>query len=41
MQKVPLKDILAAIDLGAKEVWDEFTPEQKKTIHFILLNIYM
>ena len=40
-KKIPLKDILAAIDLGAKEVWDEFTPEQKKTIPFFLLNRYM
>jgi len=29
-----LKDILAAIDLGAKNLWDEFDDEQKKMCEF-------
>lgn len=39
--KLELKDILGALDLGAKEVWDEFTDEQKKSVAFFLLNRYM
>jgi len=39
-QKLPLKDILAAIDMGAKSVWDEFTDEERKQISFWLLNRY-
>tara|TARA_B100000424_G_scaffold94421_1_gene71100 strand:+ start:611 stop:1090 length:480 start_codon:yes stop_codon:yes gene_type:complete len=41
MDKIPIKDILAAIDLGAKNVWDEFSEEQKKSISFFLLNRYV
>ena len=41
MDKIPIKDILAAIDLGAKNVWDEFSEEQKKNISFFLLNRYV
>jgi len=29
-----LKDILASIDLGAKDLWDQFTDEQKKCVNF-------
>jgi|TARA_E500000178_G_scaffold302204_1_gene311597 hypothetical protein len=40
-QKLPLKDILAAIDMGAKTVWDEFTDDERKQISFWLLNRYV
>ena len=39
--KLPLKDILAGIDLGAKSVWDELSDEEKKQINFWLLNRYV
>jgi hypothetical protein len=39
--KLPLKDILAAIDMGAKNVWDEITEEERKQISFWLLNRYV
>ena len=38
--KLTIKDETAAIDLGAKDLWDSFTDEQKKTISFFLLNRY-
>src|SRR6056300_227912 len=38
--KLPLKDILAAIDMGAKSVWDEFSDEERKQISFWLMNRY-
>ena len=38
--KLTIKDETAAIDLGAKDLWDNFTDEQKKTISFFLLNRY-
>lgn len=38
--KLPLKDILGAIDMGAKNVWDELTDEQRKQVSFYLLNRY-
>ena len=41
MSKLPLKDILAAIDMGAKEVWDELSEDEKKQVSFYLLNRYM
>ncbi len=37
-EKLPIKDILAAIDMGAKSVWDELSDEEKKQISFWLLN---
>lgn len=40
-QKLPLKDILAAIDMGAKNVWDEISIEERKQISFWLLNRYV
>ena len=40
MNKLPLKDILGAIDMGAKDVWDELTDEQRKQVSFYLLNRY-
>lgn len=39
--KLPIKDILAAIDMGAKNVWDEITDEEKKQVSFWLLNRYV
>ena len=38
--KITIKDETAAIDMGAKDLWDNFTDEQKKTISFYLLNRY-
>ena len=39
--KLPIKDVLGAIDMGAKNVWDEFTDEEKKSVSFWLLNRYV
>jgi hypothetical protein len=39
--KLPLKDVLAALDLNAKSVWDELTEEERKSVNFWLLNRYM
>jgi hypothetical protein len=38
---LPVKDILAAIDMGAKNVWDELSDEEKKQVNFWLLNRYI
>ena len=38
--KLPLKDILAAIDMNAKNVWDELSDEEQKQVSFFLLNRY-
>tara|TARA_B100001248_G_scaffold69790_1_gene49374 strand:+ start:21787 stop:22218 length:432 start_codon:yes stop_codon:yes gene_type:complete len=40
-KKLPLKDILAAIDLNAKDVWDELSDEERKQVSFYLLNRYV
>ena len=40
-QKLPIKDILAAIDMNAKSVWKEFTEEERKQVSFWLLNRYI
>lgn len=40
-QKLPIKDILAAVDMGAKEVWDELSDDEKKQVSFWLLNRYV
>ena len=40
-QKLPIKDILGAVDMGAKSVWDEFTAEERKQVSFWLLNRYV
>ena len=40
-QKLPLKDILAAVDMGAKTVWDELDDEERKQVSFWLLNRYV
>ena len=36
--KLPIKDILAALDLNAKSVWDELSEEERKSVNFWLLN---
>lgn len=36
-----LRDILAAVDLDGKEVWDELTDAQKKDVTFFTLNRYI
>ncbi len=41
MNKLPLKDVLAAIDMGAKEIWDELSNDEKKQVSFFLLNRYV
>jgi hypothetical protein len=38
--KLTIKDETAAIDMGARKLWNEFTEEQKKQISFFLLNRY-
>ena len=40
-QKLPIKDILAAIDMGAHTVWDELTDDERKQVSFWLLNRYV
>lgn len=40
-QTLPIKDILAAIDMGAKDVWDELSDDEKKQVGFWLLNRYV
>jgi len=40
-QKLPIKDVLAAIDMGAKNVWDELSDEERKAVGFWLLNRYV
>ena len=37
-QKLPIKDVLAAIDMGATNVWDELSDEERKQVSFWLLN---
>jgi len=40
-EKLPIKDILAAIDMGARSVWDELSEDERKQISFWLLNRYV
>ena len=40
-QTLPVKDVLAAIDMGASSVWDELSDEEKKQVNFWLLNRYV
>ena len=40
-QKLPIKDILAAVDMGAKSVWDELSDDERKQVSFWLLNRYV
>lgn len=39
--KLPIKDILAAIDMNAKSVWKELSDEERKSVSFWLLNRYV
>ena len=39
-KKIPVKDILAAIDLNARNVWREFSNDERKQVSFWLLNRY-
>jgi hypothetical protein len=39
--KLPLKDILAAVDMNAKNVWAELDDDEKKQVSFWLLNRYV
>lgn len=36
--KISIQDLTAAIDLGARDLWDSFTPEQHKQVSFYVLN---
>jgi hypothetical protein len=36
-----LNEILAAVDLNGKEVWDDLTEEQRKSVVFFTLNRYI
>jgi hypothetical protein len=38
--KLSIKDETAAIDMGARDLWDSLTEDQKKQISFYLLNRY-
>ena len=38
--KLSVKDILAAVDMGAKNIWKELNDNQKKSISFWLMNRY-
>jgi hypothetical protein len=39
--EIPLKEILAAIDLNGKEVWDDLAESQQKQITFFTLNRFI
>ena len=39
--KLPIKDVLAAIDMNAKDVWKELSDEERKQVSFWLLNRYI
>jgi hypothetical protein len=39
-EKLTIKDQTAAIDMGARDLWDNFTVDQRKQISFFLLNRY-
>ena len=41
VQKLPVKDILAAIDMNAKSVWKELNADERKQVSFWLLNRYV
>lgn len=42
-QKIELKEKLAAVDIGAKSMWDELDAEQRKSLkqEFFILNRYI
>jgi len=39
--KLEIKDIMAAVDLGAKDLWDSLNLEQQKSVAFFILNRYL
>lgn len=39
-EKLTIKDETAAIDMGARDLWDNFTEDQQKQISFYILNRY-
>jgi hypothetical protein len=39
-RKLPLNEVLVAIDYGARGVWDEWDETEKKEVNFWLLNRY-
>jgi len=39
--KLPVKDILAAIDMNARGVWKELSDDERKQVSFWLLNRYV
>jgi hypothetical protein len=41
MAALKLNEILAAVDLNGKEVWDDLSEEQRKSIVFFTLNRYI
>jgi hypothetical protein len=41
MNKLPIKDVLAAIDMDGKGVWKELSEEERKSVSFWLLNRYV
>jgi len=42
-EKVPLKEVLAAVDMNAKSLWDEIDDDQRKALksEFFILNRYI
>ena len=40
-KKIPVKEILAAIDLNAKDAWQEYSDDERKQVSFWLLNRYI
>lgn len=40
-KKLELKEILAAIDLNGKEVWDEWSDEERKSVSLFTLNRFV
>ena len=40
-QKLPVKDVLAALDMNAKNIYNELDDNEKKQVAFWLLNRYM
>jgi hypothetical protein len=42
-EKVPLKEVLAAVDMNAKSLWDEIDDNQRKALksEFFILNRYI
>ena len=39
--RLPVKDVLAAVDMNSKSVWKELSNEEKKSVSFWLLNRYV